>query len=100
MDLSPLWISLKVSATATAAVFLAGIFAAWLVVRINRGKIIIDGLFTLPMVLPPTVLGFILLLIFGRNGTVGRFLQSIGSRRRRCRFPDDVPVGAGGFRTA
>ncbi len=78
MDLSPLWISLKVSSTATVVAFIAGIFAAWLVVYIDRGKIFIDGLFTLPMVLPPTVLGFILLLIFGRNGAVGQFLQSIG----------------------
>ncbi|HHW94258.1 MAG TPA: molybdate ABC transporter permease subunit [Clostridiaceae bacterium] len=78
MDLSPLWISLKVSATATVVAFITGILAAWLVVYIDKGKIFIDGLFTLPMVLPPTVLGFILLLILGKNGAIGQFLDRLG----------------------
>jgi len=81
LDWSPLAISIKTSFVGTGFAILFGIPAAHLVAR-RRGqsRAILDGFFTLPMVLPPTVLGFFLLLIFGRNSPVGRLLLSIGFR--------------------
>ena len=79
MDLSPLWISLKTSLVATIITFFFGIAFAWLVCKYRgRFKGLIDGVLSLPMILPPTVVGFFLLLIFGRNGPVGSFLTSLG----------------------
>ncbi len=77
MDISPLFISLKVAAAATFFTFFLGIFAAWKVVKRRRCKGLIDGIFTLPMVLPPTVVGFFLLLLFGRNGLLGQLLEQL-----------------------
>jgi molybdate transport system permease protein len=76
--MSPIIISLKVTVTATALASLAGLFAAKQVVKLKRGRALADGLLTLPMVLPPTVTGFLLLLIFGRNGLLGNFLFEVG----------------------
>lgn len=75
IDLSPLWISLETAAATITIVFFLGVLAAWWVERMHSesAKILIDGLFTLPMVLPPTVAGFFLLVIFGNNRLVGRF---------------------------
>ena len=75
LDLSPLWISLETAATTIAIVFVLGVVAAWWVERLpsESAKILVDGIFTLPMVLPPTVAGFFLLVIFGNNRVVGRF---------------------------
>lgn len=78
MDFSPFWISLKVAVCATAITFAAGLAAARLVLSMKRWKGIVDGLFSLPMVLPPTVVGFFLLMIFGANGLIGGALASIG----------------------
>ena len=78
MDFSPFWISIKVAACATAITFAAGLAAARLVMLMKRGKGIVDGLFSLPMVLPPTGVGFFLLMIFGTNGMLGGLLASIG----------------------
>ena len=78
-DLSPLWISLRTSATATAAAFVLGIAAAYGMSRYRgRGRGLIDGLFLLPLVLPPTVVGFFLLLVFGRRSAIGHALEQIG----------------------
>jgi len=77
MDLSPLLISIKVAFTATFFTFFLGLYAAWKVARGKRFKGVIDGLFTLPMVLPPTVVGFFLLLLFGRRGLLGGILESL-----------------------
>lgn len=75
MDWSPLWISLATSFVATAIAFVLGLLAArWIVNCQFRWKEVVDGLFILPLVLPPTVIGFILLMIFGRNGPLGYFL--------------------------
>jgi len=74
MDLSPLFISLKVAFTATFITIFAGIAAARYVLKIKRFKGLIDGLFTLPMVLPPTVVGFFLLVLLGKNSVIGKFL--------------------------
>lgn len=77
MDYSPLIISLKTALASTFITFFLGIFVAYKVVKLKKFKGIIDGIFTLPMVLPPTVVGFFLLLIFGRNGWFGQLLLSI-----------------------
>ena len=78
MDFSPFWISLKVALAATAATFVLGLAAARLVTCMKRGKGLVDGLFSLPMVLPPTVVGFFLLLIFGARGLLGEALAKAG----------------------
>ena len=77
-DLSPLWISFKVAFFATLITFVLGIAAARLVISMKRGKSLADGLFSLPMVLPPTVVGFFLLMIFGKNSLIGGALASAG----------------------
>ncbi len=81
MDFSPLWISLKTALTATIVTFFFGIAAAWFVAK-YRGKLkgVIDGVLILPMVLPPTVVGFFLLIIFGRNGPIGKLVYSLGTQ--------------------
>ena len=75
MDFRPFLISLQVAVTATAITFFLGLAAANLVYRMKRGKGVVDTLFTLPMILPPTVAGFFLLTSFGRQGFIGRFLD-------------------------
>lgn len=77
MDFSPLFISIKTALLATVITFFLGLFAARWVVKIKHGKGLLDGIFTLPMVLPPTVVGFFLILIFGRNSHVGILLSQI-----------------------
>jgi molybdate transport system permease protein len=78
MDYRPFTISLQVALAATAVTFLLGLFAANYVYKMRRGKGIIDTIFTLPMILPPTVAGFFLLQVFGRNGIIGRILHEWG----------------------
>ena len=79
MDYYPLWLSLKIAFLATLFTFVFGLAAAQLTVRLRHGKGFLDGLFTLPLVLPPTVVGFFLLLIFGNSSFIGRFLNQIGA---------------------
>jgi molybdate transport system permease protein len=75
-DLSPLWISLKTSFVATIFAFIAGIaVAGWMFAYRGKGKGLIDGILTLPLVLPPTVIGFLLLLMLGRNSPLGQLLM-------------------------
>jgi molybdate transport system permease protein len=77
--MAPFIISLKTTGVATAIAFVLGIYGARLVIACDkRWRGLIDGVFTLPMVLPPTVVGFFLLLIFGKNSLVGKFLLSMG----------------------
>lgn len=78
MDFSPLWISLKVAVCATVFTFFLGLLAARLVISLRSGKALIDGIFSLPMVLPPTVVGFFLLIIFGKNSLLGGLLLKMG----------------------
>ena len=78
MDLYPLWLSLRVAFLATLFTFILGLIAAHLTVKLRYGKSFFDGLFTLPLVLPPTVVGFFLLVIFGRNSFIGQFLNKFG----------------------
>ncbi len=80
MDWSPIWISLATSATATAFTLVAGLAAAaWRERRPGPLMALVDGIFLLPLVLPPTVVGFFLLLLFGRNGPVGKLLLRFGA---------------------
>ncbi len=76
MEISPILISLKTATVATIFTFVFGVFAAKLVLDIKseRIKAVLDTVFTIPLVLPPTVIGFLLLLIFGVKRPIGRFL--------------------------
>lgn len=80
MDFRPFVISIQVAFTATVVTFFLGLAAANLVYRMKRGKGIVDTIFTLPMILPPTVAGFFLLTTFGRQGFIGRFLENFDIR--------------------
>ena len=78
-DFSPLFISLKSALLGTFITFIFGLIIAYWMSNYNgKFKSIIDGILTIPLVLPPTVLGFILLVIFGKRGYFGGFLDSIG----------------------
>ena len=78
-DLTPIWISLKTATTATIITFFLGIMAArWILGYRGKFKGLIEGLLTAPLVLPPTVMGFLLLLLFGRNGFIGQILDFFG----------------------
>jgi molybdate transport system permease protein len=79
MDWSPVRISLETSVAATLIVMVVGLGAAALRER-HTGPVmtLVDGLFLLPLVLPPTVVGFFLLLLFGRNGPLGKLLLRFG----------------------
>jgi len=77
LDWSPLFISLKTGVVATVISFFLGIFAARKVIKRGPGaKSVLDGILTLPMVLPPTVAGFFLLLLFSKRRPLGMFLYN------------------------
>jgi len=78
--LEPLWISIRTVLAATAITFFLGIAAArWMAHYPGRFRSAIDAVLILPMVLPPTVVGFGLLLLFGNQSPVGRWLISLGA---------------------
>ena len=77
LDWSPLYISIKTGVVATIFSFFLGIFAARRVLKAGpKAKAVIDGILTLPMVLPPTVAGFFLLLLFSKRRPIGIFLDT------------------------
>jgi molybdate transport system permease protein len=79
MDLSPIWLSLKISLIAVFCVSIIGISLAVLMQRKTfPGKTLVESIVMLPMVLPPTVAGFFLLFLLGRNGPLGHVLNSLG----------------------
>lgn len=79
MDWYPLYNSLRIAAISCVLVFFAGIFAAYYVARLPRAvKGILDVILTLPMVLPPTVVGYFILLVFGAKRPLGIFLAQYG----------------------
>ena len=79
MDWYPLWNSLRIAAVSSVLVFFLGVFAAYYVARLPRAvKGILDVIFTLPMVLPPTVCGYFLLLLFGVKRPIGLLLAKLG----------------------
>ncbi len=76
LDWSPLYVSLKTGLAASVISFFLGIFAARSALKASPvQKAVLDGILTLPMVLPPTVAGFVLLLLFSRRRPLGMFLQ-------------------------
>jgi molybdate transport system permease protein len=77
MDWSPLWLSLKVASTATLLACAIGIPLARLLSRRWPGKGLALGLVNLPLVLPPTVLGYFLLVLFGRRGAPGHLYEAV-----------------------
>ena len=79
MDWYPLWNSLRIAAISSVLVFFLGVFAAYYVARLPRAvKGILDVIFTLPMVLPPTVCGYFLLLLFGVKRPIGLLFAKLG----------------------
>ena len=79
MDWYPLYNSLRIAAISCVLVFFAGIFAAYYVARLPRAvKGILDVILPLPMVLPPTVVGYFILLVFGAKRPLGIFLAQYG----------------------
>lgn len=79
IDMRPFWVSLKTSALALGVSFALGLAAAWKTMgTTSRVKGLLDSVFTIPMVLPPTVCGFLLLMLFGRSTGVGRWLIAHG----------------------
>src|SRR5579884_2417850 len=78
IDWFPLWLSLRVAAISTCISLVAGVWIAWLLARGGfRGREILDAAVTLPLVLPPTVLGYYLLVLLGRATPFGRLYEWI-----------------------
>lgn len=77
---SPVRLSLQVAFMASVLVMILGIGAAWWMAKLRfKGKLVLETLFMLPLVLPPTVVGFLLLVLLGRNSAVGRLIESLFS---------------------
>jgi molybdate transport system permease protein len=78
IDWFPLWLSLRVAVLSTAISVAAGLWVAYILANRNfRGKEIVDAAVTLPLVLPPTVLGYYLLVLIGRNSLFGKVWEHI-----------------------
>jgi len=78
-DIQALWLSAKVASVATLVALPVGFALAWLLVFSRlRFKPLLDGLINLPLVLPPVVVGYLLLLLLGRQGTLGGLLHTLG----------------------
>lgn len=79
LDYRPLFVTLKTTGTAIIFIFILGLAAAYFCLRLpSRAQDIADAVFTIPMVLPPTVCGFVLLLLLGRNTALGQWFIDIG----------------------
>ena len=96
MDFSPVIISLKTAVCALLIVFPAGTLLAWQVMNIQRQrlKIVMDSLLTLPLVLPPTVAGLLLLCLVGVNRPLGRFLLDVFGVKIAFSFASTVIASA------
>ena len=78
MDWYPLWNSLRIALISCAAVFFLGIFAAYYIAKLPRVlKGVLDVVLTLPLVLPPTVVGYLLLRVLGPNRILGSFVLDV-----------------------
>ena len=78
-DLTAIALSMKIAVTATLISLPFGFATAWLMVfRPFRGKVLLEVLVNLPLTLPPVVIGYLLLLLLGRNGWLGGLLSSVG----------------------
>jgi molybdate transport system permease protein len=79
VDLFPVWLSFKVSVVATGLTLLLGLPLAWVLARRRFvGRDLLEAAVVLPLILPPTVLGYYLLLVIGSRGPIGRVLGSLG----------------------
>lgn len=79
IDLTPVWVTLKLAITTTVLLLLIGTpIAWWLALTRSRLRVIIGAMVALPLVLPPTVLGFYLLLFMGPHGPMGKLTESLG----------------------
>jgi molybdate transport system permease protein len=78
MDWSALWLSVRLAATTTVVLLVVGIpIAYWIVFSTWRGKFLVEAIVALPLVLPPTVLGFYVLIAIGPMSPLGRFYASV-----------------------
>ena len=78
-DLTALWVTLKLAVTSTFFLLLLAIPLAWWLARTHsRFKVLVEAMVALPLVLPPTVMGFYLLVLLGPRGAVGSFMESLG----------------------
>ena len=78
IDLFPLYLTLKVSIIATLFSFFVGLLMAWILAKKDFFlKNFIDAIVMQPLIIPPTVLGYYLLVVLGRNGPIGRFLENV-----------------------
>jgi len=76
IDWFPLWLSLRVAVISTAVALIVGLWLAWtLANREFRGRELLDAVIALPLVLPPTVLGYYLLVVLGRNSPLGQLYE-------------------------
>ena len=82
MDLYPLWNSLRIALISTVIIFFLGIFSAYYIAKAPRIiKGVLDVVLTLPLVLPPTVVGFLLLMLLGQRRPLGAWaLSALGVR--------------------
>lgn len=77
LNFFPLYLSFKVAGLATALTFVVGLILSFLITRKNFfGKSLVEAVVTLPLILPPTVLGYYLLVLIGRQSSLGRFLKT------------------------
>jgi molybdate transport system permease protein len=82
LDLAPLWLSFELAAVATLVLLVGGTPLAWWLARTRaRARPLVDALVGMPLVLPPTVLGFYLLFLLGPNGPIGSVWESLGGPR-------------------
>jgi molybdate transport system permease protein len=88
IDWQPLWLTLELAALTTALLLVVGIpLATWLAGRAFRLKPVVEAIISLPLVLPPSVLGFYLLLAFSPANGLGRILESVFDVRLVFSFP-------------
>ena len=77
-DWSPLWISVQVAVLATVCSVILGTALAYGVMKLKKLRPLADAVLTLPLVLPPTVVGFFLLILLSKNSVIGQFFNEIG----------------------
>src|SRR5580693_1270070 len=78
IDWFPLWLSLRVAMISTVLALVVGLWLAWILAnRTFRGKELLDAAVTLPLVLPPTVLGYYLLVLLGRASPIGKMWEAV-----------------------
>jgi len=92
MDWAPVLISMKTASLSILITFFMGLIVAWGIIKIKNDsiKIVLDGIFTLPLVLPPTVVGFFLLYIFGVRGPIGSFFVEFFAYKIAFSWPATV----------